>query len=316
MDVYTYCGRTVVWIGPGSGVGSWGPSNMAYAARTARGMGVDTICPKRAEGTVKWYNNARQLKAERAAALDQGAGYIPHFYSDGPKFGLGFVDKEADVILEMLEAAGSLCLDMEAEWDGQAGAAERLATRLEGHPGLLFINPWANPEQHNWRGVAAPLEAVAQGWIPQQYNDYLATQEPSELQDYGRILLPGVDLTAEFGVNHPISIARQAMEHGHPSLWLWEYSAMLHDPALVRSVVQVMAGASNRPPAPPPPPAPAGGKVTVQQGDTLSLIAQRNEVELAALEALNKGAIQAACAEHMVSFSYDHIWPGMVLQLP
>lgn len=313
MDIYQEIGHTALWVGPGSGVAHWGPSNMAQAARAARGMGIDTISPKRAEGTVKWYNSVAQLRAERAAALDQGAGFVAHFYSDGPRFGPGFVDKEAAVIEEMLDAAGFVCLDMEAEWDGQEAAAERLAHLLAGHHGTLLINPWANPEAHNWHALALHLNTIADGWIPQQYNDALAKAD--ETVYHGPIMV-GIDLTQEFGVNHQTNIAHAAMARGERSAFLWEYEAALKNPALVRQIVAVMEGHATAS-------APASGgavvasshQVIVMPGDTLSSIADRYDVKLADIEAWNEQTIRAACNEHQVAFSFDHIWPGMILKV-
>lgn len=272
MDIVAEVGKAVLWVG--AEAVSWGPDQIAAAAKQAHALGFDTICVKRAEGTQRWYNTPEQLKAERAAALAAGCGFVAMHYSDGPKFGPHFDEAEAAVILEMLGAAQDVQIDMEAEWDGAAAVAQEFAARFVGHPGNLLITSWANPAAHAWNGVAQALRLVTQAWVPQVYNDYLAAVSDPQLSAAGESpIMVGIDLTQEFGANHQADIIRQAQAHGHTSIWFWEYGPAVNNPTLTKQLV-AQAHGSSTPPLPPPPP-PAQHSYVVQAGDTLSGIAAK-----------------------------------------
>lgn len=238
-------GKVALFIG--NECRDWQPAQFGAAARSARSLGVDTIVPKRSNGTEKWYGDPGRLKAEYAATTAAGCGYLPMSYNYGPRFGLDFVNAECDVLLEMTNAIGEArggegfaCADLEAEWDGQVAAAERFTTCMQGKPGFLFLTTWADPDQQNWDAVTRALLPVVNMWIPQQYNGWLAAQE-WELNRLGEPnIAPAIDLTQEFGNNDQLAIANQAKQRGHSTIWLWEYLPALANRQLTQAVASVM----------------------------------------------------------------------------
>jgi hypothetical protein len=259
-DVNALVGHSVLWIG--SEAAGWGTAELVAAARQARAWGYDTIAPKRADGSIRWYGTADQLAAERAAVLAEGVGYLPFAYCYGPKFGLAQVDAECAVLQEMGTAnAGAVMADLEAEWDGQIAAAARFASNMRPWAGVLYLTTWADPAAQDWIGVAQALAPCVNAWVPQRYDDWLAAQPPLPEQT---LIQPGIDLTQEFGANDPATIAA-----GHPTVWVWEYQAAQRNPTLAQAIARRAIAAPAPAPAPAPTPTPtptAGLPVTIQVG--------------------------------------------------
>ena len=280
-------GRVVLWIG--TETKGWGIAQYVEAARFAHSLGVDCISPKVADGGIKWYGDAANLKAIRDAVLAEGVGFIPFSYLYGVKFGVAQIAAEADVLKDMMSVCPLVQADMEAEWNNQAAAAQSLADLMRPVPGLLSVSTWADPNQQEWQGVIRALAPAVNGWSPQQYTDWLAAQEQGgQLAGMGLTIQPGIDLRPEFGTDHVMGIVQQAISHGHRTVYLWEYQFAQSNPALVRQVVDAMRAAFPSEPAPAPGPTPApspapspapapqpSGEYTVARGDTLSNIAAR-----------------------------------------
>lgn len=276
-------GRVVLWIG--TETKGWTIPQYVEAARFAHSLGVDCISPKVADGGVKWYGDAANLKAIRDAVLAEGVGFIPFSYLYGMKFGPAQIPAEADVLKDMMSVCPLVQADMEAEWNGQAGAAQTFADLMRPVPGLLSVSTWADPNQQDWQGVIHALAPAVNGWTPQQYTDWLAAQEPGgQLAGMGLTIQPGIDLRPEFGTDHVMNIVQQAIAHGHRTVYLWEYQFAQSNPALVKQVVDAMRAAFPSEPAPAPAPSPAPApapqpqpsrEYTVAKGDTLSSIAAR-----------------------------------------
>lgn len=289
-------GRVVLWIGVEAK--GWGVAQFVEAAKWAHAQGIDCISPKVADGGIKWYGDAANLKAIRDAVLAEGCGFIPFSYLYGMKFGPQQVHDEAAVLADMMSVCPLVQADMEAEWNNQAGAAQTLADLMRPVNGMLSVSTWADPNQQAWQGVIHALAPAVNGWTPQQYTDWLAAQEPGgQLAGMGLTIQPGIDLRPEFGSDHVMSIVQQAISRGHRTVYLWEYQTAQANPALVTQVVDAMRTAfPTEPPAPTPTPAPApspapapapqpapapapapapSDRYTVVRGDTLSGIAAR-----------------------------------------
>lgn len=282
-------GKTVLWIG--QYCKDWTQAQFVDAAKQARALGFDTICPKRADGGVRWYGSPEQITAEAAAVRAEGCGYLPFIYLYGPRFpetGEAFpgerqVRAEAALAIELAKASGcnSVQLDMEAEYNGAVQCAELLASLLRPEPITVSVSTWADPRIQNWEGVAAALAPAVNAWTPQRYTLWLAKQPlPSE----ETCIQPGVDLTSEFGSNDPVAIST-----GAATVFVWEAQPAFNNPALARRVVDrtappiVKPAPTPEPPAPAPappapaPPAPVYGTFQVkpwpQPGSSLSTIA-------------------------------------------
>lgn len=234
-DVRKLFGLTVLFVGVEAQ--HWTLSTFIGAARFARSLGVDTLCVKRADGSIKWYESAQQLDQERQAVLSQGCGYVPFLYAYGPKFGDQQIHDECAVLTEMMHVnAGSVVVDMEAEWDGAIHAAEIFNELMRPVPGILGITTWADPGEQNWLGVAAALAPCCNVWIPQRYDNWLAVQPlPPEMT----IIHSGLDLSQEFGANNPLAIAARTHKAGG-SVWLWEIAFARQSPTIVDAIVKLM----------------------------------------------------------------------------
>ncbi len=285
-------GGTILWTG--GETRTWGVENVRTLARQAHALGFDTICVKRADGGIRWYSSPAQLAEEAAAAAAEGCGYLPFSYCYGPKFahmGEAFpgeqqVRDECAILIEMARAVPctSSQADMEVEWNGAVHCAALFCDLMRAATDItLSVSTWADPALQDWEGVAAALAPCVNAWVVQRYTDWLSHQPlPAE----ETCVMPGVDLSQEFGQNHPAAIAA-----GHPSVFVWyEAFAFMNE---YRSEVLAITGRAGRAaheapapapapaptPAPTPAPAPAPAAspehYTVVRGDTLSSIAAR-----------------------------------------
>ena len=243
------CGRVVLWVG--NEAKEWTPAQFASEAEFARSLGIDSICVKVSDGGLKWYGDAAHLAEIRAAVLAKGCGFIPFIYCYGPKLGTQQIHDECTILAEMMSVCPVVQADMEAEWNGQVAAATLFESLMRPVSGLLSVSTWADPNQQNWQGVIRALAPCVNAWTPQQYTDWLAAQEVGgQLADMGLTIQPGIDLAPEFGSDHVLSIASQAVARGHYTVYLWETATARNNPALVREVVAEMAKLPALPPLP------------------------------------------------------------------
>ncbi len=313
-------GKVVLFIGVECR--TWSIGDFARAARNARAMGVDSISPKRLDGGIRWYGDVARLREERAAVLAEGCGYLPFAYCYGPRFGDAQIADECHLLAEIMEANdGSVCADMEVEWNGRVAEAERFAALMRPVAGLLYLTSWADPRQQDWLGVTRALAPCVNAWVPQQYDNWLAAQEAQLVALGETCVQPALDLTGEFGANDPFALARQALARGHTTLWLWEYQPALRNPNLTRSIAAAMGNplASGAPVALPAPQRPPRQRAyVVRSGDTLSEIATRLNLPnwYADLYLPTRALIEATARAHGEPDSHDGwlIYPGEALK--
>lgn len=312
-------GKVVLFIG--TECRTWSIGDFARAARNARTLGVDTIAPKRLDGSIPWYGSAARLREERTAVLAEGCGYLPFAYCYGPRFGAAQIADECRLLAEMMaENDGAVCADMEVEWNGRVAEAERFAALMRPVAGMLYVTSWADPRQQDWLGVTRALAPCVNAWVPQQYNNWLAAQEQQLVALGETCIQPAFDLTGEFGANDPFALAQQARARGHTTLWLWEYQPALRNSNLTRNIAAAMGNplASAAPVKLPTPLRPARRRVyAVREGDTLAAIATRLNLPnwYADLYLPNRAGIEAAARAHGQPDSHDGalIYPGMSL---
>lgn len=314
------CGRVVLFIG--NECLDWQPADFANAARFAKSCGCDTIAPKRANGNQKWYGTPARLQQERDAVLSVGVGYLPFIYCYGPAFGGEQYQVEADTVREICQINDGLCcLDMEAEWNNQAAAAETFAKLLEG-AGTLWCSTWADPNEQEWQGVVRALAPVIAVWGPQEYTRWLNTQE-GQLTALGvRCIHPELDLAKSFDAgNDPLAEAKTCIARGDGSIWLWELAYAKGNPPLVHAISSLFAAHPAPPPppvVPPAPPAPVGWLAyTIQAGDDLVDIAHYLQLPswFSDLYQPNMAEIESAARAHGQPNSEQGRWiyPGTVL---
>jgi hypothetical protein len=230
-DMQKLFGRAVLFVFPDVG---WSVKQFAGMASAAKALGFDTISPKIGEGTQAWYS-LDAVKQQRAAVLAAGCGYAPFWYSVGPKFGI--VAAEARMMQQYGDAnAGVIISDMETEWDGQVAAAEQFASIFRPWVGTLGVTTWADPIYQNWVGVMAALAPAVNVWIPQRYDNWLASQAlPAE----ATIIQPAVDLSQEFGPNNVTSQVLRIASRGGTA-WIWDNAFARANPGLARNLTAIL----------------------------------------------------------------------------
>lgn len=221
--------------------------DLAWVARQARVLGIDSLCVKRADGGIRWYSNASQIEAEYKAVTAQGVGYCPFTYGYGPRFGFGQIDAECAILLELTNAIaqvrggeGFVVSDNELEYNFQPAAAAHFAGIMNGKPGLLGLTTWADPDYQGWDQVVRNLLPVVNGWIPQAYSNWLAAQVGEDIRLGELNIEPAIDLASEFGANDQVSIAQTAKARGETAIWLWEYTLMQSNRQLVQRLASIM----------------------------------------------------------------------------
>lgn len=323
-------GKKILYVG--TECRTWQVTDFAKCAKNARAMGFDTICPKRLDGTIKWYSTAGHLQLERQAVLSEGCGYLPLAYSYAPVF-----DTVAAEVAAWQEIAnvndGLVMVDMEDQWNGQVGFATSLANALSGFKGDIIVTTWGDPKEQSWMQIINILNSRVSAWSPQQYTNWLAAQESAEWGAEEAKVFPSIDITGEYGsADNPLTNIKQAITNKHPTLVVWEYSAAITNSEFIKGLMNVFASsATNITPTPiPHPPTPIKkvkwGTYIVQDGDTLTSIfsmlkSQENATTAATwvdLYNANKDTIELSAKSHGFSNSNggNMIFPGTQLVYP
>lgn len=216
-------------------------TTFAQMAAFARSCGVDTIAPKRADGSIKWYGTTAELAREREAVLANGVGYLPYTYCYGPRFGDAQVRAECAVLAEIMSVNDHLvCADMESEWNGQYAAGTLFEQCMRPVPGLLWVTTFGDPKVQHFPIVQ--IAPAVNAWVPQDYDNYLAAMDGLDASEGMTIVEPAVDLSQEFGANNVEGIAAQMRSRGHKTLWVWCHAFAVTNPTLLRAVVAAFKG--------------------------------------------------------------------------
>jgi hypothetical protein len=219
----------------GIGTYSWTLDQFKQAAQFARARGVDCLLIKTHEGALPaWYDGIGGWNAVRSAIQSEGVGAIPYIFSYGNKFGA--LDNEIDILLSHMQDGDIVCLNAEEAWNGQVAWAQHLCSRIQGQAGTFMVSTWADPSLQNWQGVIAALAPCTTVWMPQQYNNYLATCWTEFGINGVDWLQPTVNLTQDFGANDPVAIAKAAHDQGHTAISVWYYDTAVANPALLDAV--------------------------------------------------------------------------------
>lgn len=319
-------GRKVVFVG--TYCYNWTVQDFQKCAGNAKAMGFDTICPKRADGINKWYVTPGHLALERQACLSEGVGYLPFMYNYAPLY--NSYQGEAEVAAEIAQVCdGMVVLDLEVEWNGKPDAARTFASNLKNTvKGDVLITTWADPDLQAFDGVIQALDSVTSAWIPQEYTNWLGNQEGEYTdQDINSAkLYPAIDITGEYAGTEPLTLAVEALQRGHKSLFAWEYQAALNNMHFIQGVLSTF-GANQVPVKTTIPYVPPKGVATkkvpqfatyqVQEGDTLSTIASKLGLKdwNKQLYQPNKATLDHIAQQHGYKDSNNgnEIFPGTVL---
>jgi hypothetical protein len=212
---------------------NWSLAQFQQAAQFARAHGVDNLLVKVADGANEWYGGIGNINAIFDTIRSEGVGMIPYIYSYGNEFGA--LDREIDIMLEYLHDSGIVCMNAEKEWNGQVAWAQHLCGRIQG-TGTFLVSTWADPSLQNWQGVIAALAPCTTVFMPQQYNNYLATFWGEFAANGAQWLQPTVNLTQDFGANDPVSIASHAKNQGHTAISVWYYDTAVANPGLLDAI--------------------------------------------------------------------------------
>ena len=232
QDLIKITGQRLLFLG--TSTYSWSLVQFQQAAQFAQSHGVDTLLVKAADGGYTWYGGMPGWRNIRHTIEASGIGAIPYMYSYGNKFGT--IDAEIDIMIAHMQDSGTVCMDAEVEWNGQTSWAQHLCSRIRSAPGTLLVSTWADPSLQNWASVIQALAPCTTVFMPQQYNNYLATFWQEFVKNGVTWLQPTVNLTQDFGANDPVAIAKAAFNQGHTAISVWYYDTAVANPGLLDAV--------------------------------------------------------------------------------
>jgi hypothetical protein len=213
----------------------WNTDQFSSAGAWAKAQGFTGIAIKVAEGTILWYGGYDSIAANIDAMKAHGIGVLPYVYGY-PQY----LNGEIPIYRELMRRFGCVVLDLEAEFNGQVGAAQALCNGMKGAPGSLYVTTWADPAEQNWHSVLSALVPCTAGWIPQAYTNWL---EGAMNREYGNDnIMPAVSMTSDFGANDPLAIARDAQSRGHGTIFIWEYATAMANTGLLSRIVAAFPG--------------------------------------------------------------------------
>ncbi len=310
---------------------------IVHMALRARDLGYTALAPKRANGTDLWFGNYAHLQEEHKAVWSTtGLQYIPwsYIYTQPPQYGLGFIQAQCQVLIQMQRAIGELQpdnigwvgADQEAEFNNRPDCMQMFANNMAPGNDILFVTTWGDPVEQGWGANLPILEGAVNCIVPQDYNNWLKWASDHEYPK-GLDIQTGVDMRPEFGPNNPVQIAIDAHNEGRTPVWVWEASTSFADPTTTHQITNSVPDATptaTPPPAPvqqqatpPLPPTPAPQRTyTVESGDELSTIAERLDIaDWHTLYDRNYDAIEADARVHghPNSEGGNLIFPGLKL---
>jgi hypothetical protein len=206
---------------------------------------LDGVFVKCADGGNVWYSGYDNIRAIQSVFRESQLEFIPYMYLYGDKFHAYL--QELQIAQILLTMCGKVCLDMETEFNGRVDLAHEMATALSKHNGIIYCSTWADPELQSWVYVIEVLKNIVDIWMPQQYSNWLATDETvwGTLGISAESIEPTINLSPSL-VNDPIMIARQAYQRNHPAISLWYDQLAMWSPSYVDSVVANMKQETNK----------------------------------------------------------------------
>jgi hypothetical protein len=230
-DVAKITGQTLLFLG--TETVNWTFSQFTQAAQFAKAHGVDSLLLKVADGGNWWYGGINGYRQIKNVIQTSGVGCIPYTYSYGDRF--GFLDGEITMLKLLMDDSGVVCMDAETEWNGQVTWAQRLCSQMQGYPGVFLVSTWADPDLQNWGNVLKALNPCVDAYMPQQYDNYLAS---CWNQFAGAACLqPTLEMTQGVGANDVVAIARAAHDQGHTAISIWHYGNAVNNPALLDQIL-------------------------------------------------------------------------------
>ncbi|HEX3640211.1 MAG TPA: hypothetical protein VHV10_02855 [Ktedonobacteraceae bacterium] len=230
QDVANVTGQHLLFLG--TETAGWKMNQFTQAAQFAKAHGVDTLILKSADGGNWWYGGMAGYKQRRDVIRGEGVGCIAYTWMYGDTY--NFLDGEINILKSFMQEDGAVVADMEVEWNGQAGWARRVTAQLKGYPGLFLVSTWGDPSWQKWQSVLAELNPCVAVYLPQQYNNFLA----SFWKDFigASCLQPTLNMTQDVGPNDPVNIAKLAHNQGHTAISIWHYGTAVANPSLLDQI--------------------------------------------------------------------------------
>lgn len=201
---------------------SWDASEFTIAANFAKAHGIGTLFIKGFDGPNNWFID-QNFKAIVASINAVGVQVVPYGYCYGNSEGSSLASEIA-LLKHYNSLVGSVCADIELEWNGQKAWAVTLANAMRPYSNF-YCTMLADPTQQNQQGVVNVLSTVAT-FLPQVYDNYLESVESEWIDTEWT---PVFDLSSEFGPNNVSTFMAQSTTFG-----MWEYKLAVANPSLLK----------------------------------------------------------------------------------
>lgn len=190
---------------------NWPLSGFQQVARFAQNNHIDRLCIKVADGPNPWYGGIQQ-GFNMLSSLH--FPILPFIYS----YGGDTLQQELTFARQASQIYGSVCLDVESQWDSHPDYAQAL---LKANIPHLAISTWANPAEHAWNANIAILGGHVEEWSPQAYYDVLydkmLAQWPTHMP-----LSPALSVEFPGAIDSFPLLCRLTGQGGCP-LFVWHY---------------------------------------------------------------------------------------------
>jgi hypothetical protein len=231
-DIAKLTGQHLLFLGVQTA--NWSLPQFTQAAQFAKAHGVDTLLLKSADGGNSWYGGMSGYRQRRDTIRAEGVGCIPYTYSYGNTYGV--LNTEIAILKSFMDEDGVVCMDAEAEWNGEVSWAQHLCSSMLGYPGIFLVSTWADPSLQNWLGVLKAMSPCVDAYMPQVYSNYLAPFWVQFGASGATCIHPTVDMSQEAGPNDPVAIARAAYTQGHTALSVWHHDLAVSNPGLLDAI--------------------------------------------------------------------------------
>jgi hypothetical protein len=106
-----------------------------------------------------------------------------------------------------------------------------------------MVTTWGDPAEQNWVGVLRQLAPYISAWMPQVYTNFLDHAEQEYQNDASidlRKVFPVINVAGLFDQNNPALILADAVKRGQSSYAVWEYSAILSNVNLAKTLLALL----------------------------------------------------------------------------
>lgn len=221
---------------------NWSIQQFVDAANFAKTQGIGLLFIKVYDGANggtsggpdAWYGAIGGFDAVLAAIKSVGVDAIPYGFWYGDSNG-SLLDDEISLGLSYLNRYGRFCADLETTWNGRTDWAVRVNAAFASNTNLFYVSLLADPQpEQNQGGVLQAMAPSVNVWMPQVYDDHLASLWLQEFTALGLTCLqPTIDLSTEFGSNNVLAI----LNGMGASVSIWEYQYALTNPTLTSEVL-------------------------------------------------------------------------------